>query len=53
MKKSRYAETCAAWQRDPLNFWAEAAKEIDWIQAPRNIFDALCGAESGHRARTC
>jgi hypothetical protein len=24
---SRYAETYAAWQRDPLNFWAEAAKE--------------------------
>ena len=23
---SRYAETYAAWQRDPLNFWAEAAK---------------------------
>jgi propionyl-CoA synthetase len=40
---SRYAETYAAWQRDPLNFWAEAAKEIDWIQAPQNIFDAKAG----------
>jgi hypothetical protein len=28
----------AAWQRDPLNFWAEAPKEIDWIQAPQKIF---------------
>ena len=40
---SQYAETYAAWQRDPLNFWAEAAKEIDWIQAPQNIFDAKAG----------
>ena len=40
---SRYAETYAAWQRDPLNFWAEAAKDIDWIQAPQNIFDAKAG----------
>ncbi|MBV8175494.1 MAG: AMP-binding protein, partial [Verrucomicrobia bacterium] len=40
---SRYAETYAAWQRDPLSFWAEAAKEIDWIRAPRNIFDPKAG----------
>src|SRR6516165_6810551 len=40
---SRYAETYAAWQRDPLNFWAEAAKEIDWVEAPQNIFDAKAG----------
>jgi propionyl-CoA synthetase len=40
---SSYRETYAAWQRDPLNFWAEAAKEIDWIQAPQNIFDAKAG----------
>ena len=43
MNESRYVETYAAWQRDPLNFWAEAAKEIDWIQAPQNIFDAKAG----------
>ena len=40
---SRYPETYAAWQRDPLNFWAQAAKEIDWIQAPQRIFDAKAG----------
>ena len=34
---SRYSETYAAWQRDPLNFWAEAAKEIDQIQAPQKF----------------
>ena len=40
---NRYAETYAAWRRDPLNFLAEAAKEIDWIQAPQNIFNAKAG----------
>jgi propionyl-CoA synthetase len=40
---SQYDETYAAWQRDPLNFWAEAAKEIEWIQTPQNIFDAKAG----------
>jgi propionyl-CoA synthetase len=40
---TRYAETYAAWQRDPRNFWAEAAKEIDWMRAPQIIFDAKAG----------
>src|ERR1700757_2846007 len=40
---SQYAETYAAWRRDPLNFWAEAAQELVWIQAPQNIFDAKAG----------
>jgi propionyl-CoA synthetase len=28
---SRYHEVYAAWQRDPEGFWAEAAREIDWV----------------------
>src|SRR5215472_3017986 len=40
---SRYHEVYAAWQRDPLGFWAEAAREIDWIEPPRQIFDAQAG----------
>jgi len=40
---SRYREVYAAWQRDPLGFWAEAAREIDWIEPPRQIFDARAG----------
>ena len=28
---SRYAETYDAWKRDSEGFWAEAAKEIDWV----------------------
>jgi propionyl-CoA synthetase len=37
---SRYAETYAAWRCDPEKFWAEAARDIDWIRAPQKIFDA-------------
>jgi propionyl-CoA synthetase len=29
---SRYHEVYARWQRDPEGFWAEAAKQIDWIE---------------------
>jgi diadenosine tetraphosphatase ApaH/serine/threonine PP2A family protein phosphatase len=28
---SRYRQVYADWQRNPENFWAEAAREIDWI----------------------
>jgi propionyl-CoA synthetase len=40
---SRYAETYAAWQRDPLAFWAAAAREIDWIRPAQRIFDPAAG----------
>ncbi|MDB5649043.1 MAG: AMP-binding enzyme family protein, partial [Hyphomicrobiales bacterium] len=40
---SSYAQVYAAWQKDPSAFWAEAAKAIDWIEAPRKIFDAAEG----------
>ena len=40
---SRYAETYAAWQRDPEKFWREAARAIDWIEPPRAIFDPQAG----------
>src|SRR6476659_5979118 len=40
---SRYPEVYAAWQRDPQAFWAEAAKEIDWIEPPKAIFDPKAG----------
>ena len=29
--------------RDPEGFWAEAAREIDWIEAPKKIFDPSMG----------
>ncbi len=38
-----YREIYAAWKKDPEAFWAEAAREIDWIEAPRKIFDPSAG----------
>jgi propionyl-CoA synthetase len=42
-RASRYAEVYAQWQRDPEGFWAEAAKEIDWYEPPKKIFDKDAG----------
>ncbi|WAJ26993.1 AMP-binding protein [Antarcticirhabdus aurantiaca] len=43
MTGSRYAETYAAWERDPENFWREAARGIDWLREPERIFDPAAG----------
>jgi propionyl-CoA synthetase len=40
---SRYHEVYARWQRDPLEFWGEAAREIDWYEAPKTVFDPKVG----------
>jgi propionyl-CoA synthetase len=40
---SRYGEVYAQWRADPLGFWAKAAEAIDWIRAPKTIFDAEAG----------
>ena len=50
MGTSRYHETYAAWQRDPMAFWAEAAQAIDWIRPPEVMFDAGQGAGSATAA---
>src|SRR5690349_20564489 len=42
-KTSRYADVYARWQRDPEGFWAEAAREIDWIEPPQQVFDPRAG----------
>jgi propionyl-CoA synthetase len=42
--KSRYHEVYARAQRDPEGFWAEAAKDIDWIEPAKKIFDPSLGA---------
>src|ERR1044071_8148780 len=41
---SRYHEIHARSLSDPRGFWAEAAREIDWIEAPKKIFDPSMGA---------
>jgi len=42
-RSSRYHDVYARWQRDPEGFWGEAAKEIDWYEAPKKVFDKDAG----------
>src|SRR6478672_5292306 len=43
-EKSRYHDVHARSLRDPEGFWAEAAREIDWIEPAKKIFDPSMGA---------
>src|SRR5215469_15789091 len=43
-EKSRYHEVPARSLADPEGFWAEAAREIDWIEPAKKIFDPTVGA---------
>src|ERR1700740_3515002 len=43
-KKTRYHEVHARSLRDPDGFWREAAREIDWIEPAKKIFDPSIGA---------
>src|ERR1700736_6011505 len=40
---SRYHEVYARSLRDPQGFWAEAAREIDWIEPAKKVFDPAIG----------
>ncbi len=42
-RTSRYPELYARSQRDPEGFWAEAAKEIDWYEPAKKVFDPSAG----------
>ena len=42
-ENSRYHEVHARSLRDPEGFWAEAAREIDWIEPAKKIFDPSIG----------
>ena len=42
-RPSLYPQAYARWQRDPEGFWAEAAREIDWYEAPKGVFDPAAG----------
>ena len=44
---SRYHEVYADWKKDPERFWAEAAREIDWI----NVWDCVFDPGSGRAGR--
>jgi propionyl-CoA synthetase len=55
--KSLYHELYARSLADPEGFWAESAKEIDWIEPPKKIFDPSQGVYgrwfSGGVVNTC
>src|SRR6266705_1742607 len=40
---SRYHQVHARSLRDPIGFWDEAAREIDWIEPAKKIFDPGMG----------
>ena len=42
-RASRYHDVYARWQRDPEGFWGEAAKEVDWFEPPKKVFDKDAG----------
>ena len=42
-RSSRYHDVYARWQRDPQGFWGEAAKDIDWFEPPKKVFDKDAG----------
>ena len=42
-EKSRYHEVHARSLRDPEGFWAEAAREIDWIEPAQEDLRSLDG----------
>ena len=54
---SSYAEVYGNWKSDPESFWAEAAKEIDWVTPPHKTFDGDAGVYgrwyAGGTCNTC
>ncbi|SEK11004.1 Acetyl-coenzyme A synthetase [Marinovum algicola] len=40
---SRYVEIYAEWQADPVRFWEEAARGIDWFSPATAVFNAEAG----------
>ena len=54
---SRYHEIYEGWKKDPDAFWADAAREIDWIKPWDKVFDASAGVYgrwfTGATCNTC
>jgi len=55
--RSRYHEVYESWKRDPEAFWAEVARDIDWVKPWDKVFDAEAGVYgrwfSGAECNTC
>ena len=43
VEHSVYATVYDAWQQDPIGFWRDAARAIDWITPPETVFDPQAG----------
>jgi len=41
--QSGYVRDYGRWQSDPLAFWQDAAREVDWFEPPATIFDSSQG----------
>ena len=54
---SRYLEAMELSARDPITFWDQAARAIDWIVSPGTIFDPSAGVAGrwfdGGKLNTC
>ena len=40
---SRYRDEYERWRRDPEEFWGAAARDIDWYEPPKKVFDPDAG----------
>jgi propionyl-CoA synthetase len=40
---STYHEVYERWRSDPISFWADAAREIDWFTPPEKVLDPAAG----------
>ena len=50
---SRYAETYESWQANPEAFWANAARDIDWITPWRRTFETVDGLDRWFTGAQC
>ena len=52
-----YEEAYASWRADPVGFWAEAAKDVDWFSPAEKTFDPEMGVYgrwfAGATCNTC
>ena len=53
---SRYHEVYKHWQDDPEGFWAQAAREIDWVKPHDKVYERVDGLDrwfTGAECNTC
>ncbi|MBI1260958.1 MAG: AMP-binding protein [Rhizobiales bacterium] len=48
-----YRDIYQRWQHQPVAFWAEAAREIDWITPPRDVLAESDGLTRWFEGATC